>query len=198
MRGRHTPQSYRKRQIISLFLLCAYIYVCTLHLSSAGLRKQGSSSSSCTSSSCDLATTIRARPPPGREQRHRHDTRLDRGLTNGTDGSRESRIDLRRLAARLPRYYGDATTPGHDDTDSPHALYAGNTHQRHTGPSLLLSLSVPASRLLFLPSPPPLIPSHVRDLTCAAPPSYRLPPPSLGLFFESNVTSRGSSIARLS
>jgi len=33
------------------------------------------------------------------------------------DGSRETRIDLRRLVVRLPGYYGDYTaTPGHDDT----------------------------------------------------------------------------------
>lgn len=126
----------------------------------------------------------------------------------GTDGSRESRIDLRRLAARLPRYYGDATTPGHDDTYySPHALmYTGrqcNTNDTRRGsrslslraclPVCLLPACLPArhsSPPLPASSSAPLTPSHVRDLTCAVPPSYCLPPPPpLGLFFEPNVTS---------
>lgn len=89
----------------------------------------------------------------------------------GTDGSRESRIDLRRLAARLPRYYGDATTPGHDDTDySPHALmYTGrqcNTNDTRRG-SRSLSLSVPAC----LPACPPLVASSSCLLHC---PSHSL------------------------
>ncbi|KYM83459.1 hypothetical protein ALC53_06191 [Atta colombica] len=51
------------------------------------------------------------------------------------DGSRETRIDLRRLVVRLPGYYGDYTaTPGHDDTGrlSVRTFYTQARIRRHS------------------------------------------------------------------
>ncbi|KYQ55955.1 hypothetical protein ALC60_05238 [Trachymyrmex zeteki] len=52
------------------------------------------------------------------------------------DGSRETRIDLRRLVVRLPGYYGDyAATPGHDDTGRLRTFYTQARIRRHESPA---------------------------------------------------------------
>ncbi|EGI58964.1 hypothetical protein G5I_13081 [Acromyrmex echinatior] len=74
------------------------------------------------------------------------------------DGSRETRIDLRRLVVRLPGYYGDyAATPGHDTGRLSVCTFYTQAHiRRHSShPCLPACLLAPACRLPPLPAHTP-------------------------------------------